>query len=88
MAGPVGGHAFEERSECHERGEVHLRRLPEGQPRTALTRGHPFGDDGPRAVRQEGEEDPFAGEGDDLLTLYGQRVTMERVPRIVDGDRA
>jgi hypothetical protein len=87
MPDPVVGHAFEERSECHERGEGHLRGLHECEPSTALTRGHPLGDDGPRAVRQKGEENPLAGEGDDLLTIDCEREAIQRVPWIVDGDR-
>ena len=87
MPGPVVGNAFKERSECHERGEGHLRGLHECEPRTALARGHPLGDNGPRAIRREGEEDPFAREGNDPLTIYGERVAIQRVPRIVDGDR-
>jgi hypothetical protein len=87
MARTVGGEVFEKRPEGYERSQGHLRGLHECEPSTALTRGHPLGDDGPRAIRREGEEDPFAGEGDDLLTIDGQRVAIQRVPRIVDGDR-
>ena len=87
MARTVGGEVFETHPEGDERRHGHLRGLHECEPSTALTRGHPLGDDDPRAIRREGEEDPFAGKGDDLLTIYGERVAMQRVPRIVDGDR-
>jgi hypothetical protein len=88
MARTIGGEVFEKCPEGDERSQGHLRGLHECEPSTALTQGHPLGNDGPRAIGREGEEDPFAGEGDDLLTIYGERVAIQRVPRIVDGDRA
>ena len=51
MARVVGDEVFEKRLEGDERRQGHLRGLHECEPRTALTRGHPFGDDGSRAVR-------------------------------------
>jgi hypothetical protein len=50
MARAVGGEVFEKRSEGDECRQGHLRGLHECEPSTALTR-HPFGDDGPPAVR-------------------------------------
>jgi len=87
MARTVRGEVFEKRPESDECSQGHLRGLHECEPSTALTRGHPLGDDGPRAIRREREEDPFASEGDDFLTIYGERVAIQRVPWIVDGDR-
>lgn len=87
MADSVGGEVFEQRPEGHECRQGHLRGLHEGESSTALTRGHPLGDDGPRAVRQHGEENPLSSEGDDLLTVYRERVAIQRMPWIVDGNR-
>ena len=87
MARTIGGEVFEKHLEGHERRQGHLRAFHECEPRTALTRGHPLGDEGPRAVRQEGDETPLSGEGNDLLTIYRTRVAIQRKPWIVDGDR-
>ena len=48
---------------------------------------HPLGDDRPRAVRQGTEEYPFARERGHALAVYGECLTVLRMPRIVDGDR-
>jgi hypothetical protein len=87
MAPTVRGEASEKRLDCDQRRQGHLRSVHEGESRTVLPRGHPLGDDRPRAIRREGAEDPFAGEGDDLLTIYRERVAIQRVPWIVNGDR-
>jgi hypothetical protein len=87
MVHTIGSEAFKTRPERDERRYGHLRSLREGEPSTVLTRGHPLGDDNSRAVRREGEEDPFAGEGDDLPAIYRERLAISRVPWIVNGDR-
>jgi hypothetical protein len=83
----VGGAAGEEGAQPDERGQRHLRGVDQLQGGTALARRHPFGDDGAHALRQRAEKDPFASQRDDSVALYSERLPIQPMPRIVDGDR-
>jgi hypothetical protein len=87
MAAAVRRKCFEEGAHGQERGEGDLRGADQREAGTALAGGHPFGDDGARPIREQTEERAFTGEGGDVLALYRKRLTRERVPGIVDGDR-
>jgi len=86
---PVGGgEAGQEGAQPEEHGQRDMRRLDELESGTPLARRHPFGDDGPRAVRQRAEEDPFSTERGHAFVVDWKRLAILPVPRIVDGDRA
>lgn len=88
MAAGAVRETLEEGVEREERSYGDLRRAYQREAGTALARCHPFGNDGSRAIRQRAEERAFSGQGSDVLTVDGQPLAIERVPGIVDGDRA
>ena len=88
MAAGVLRKGFQEGAHGQERGQGDLRRTDQSEAGTALAGGHPLGDDGSRSIREQTEERAFTGERGHVLALYRERLTTERVPGIVDGDRA
>lgn len=88
MAAGVGREALQSAVQVHERREGDSGRVHQREAGTPLTRGHPFRDDDPGAIRPWTQEGALSGEGGGMLTLYRERPAIERVPGIVDGDRA
>ena len=88
MVALVGGETGHERAHFQEVAEGDLRGGDERETGTPLARGHPFGDREARAIRESANEGPLARHRASVAALNGQRLAIERVPRIVDGDRA
>lgn len=87
MAAAVDREALQSAVQVHERREGDLRGVHQRDPGTPLAGGHPFRDDDPGAIRPWTQEGALSGEGGTMLTLYSERLAIERVPGIVDGDR-
>lgn len=88
MGTPGVHETLQERAHARERENGHVRPIDQLEDGTAFAGGHPFGDDGPRAVRQRAEEDPFSTERRNAFAVYWKRLAILSVPRIVDSDRS
>lgn len=88
MAAGRGREGLQRPVHVHERREGDSGSVYQCEADTPLTRGHPFRDDDPGAIGPCTQEGVLSGEGGDMLTFYSERPAIERVPGIVDGDRA
>jgi hypothetical protein len=77
----------EQDDEFHQCGDRDLRLRIEREAGAVFAREHPFRDERPGPIDQLAGE-PVAAVGQTLPALGGQRLAYERVPRIVNGDRA
>lgn len=84
LAGRVAVQDAVEIDECRQGDVGGVHQHEAGAP---LARCHPFRDDEPDAVRPGAEERAFSRERSDVLALYLKRLSLERMPRIVDSDR-
>lgn len=87
MAAPAGRAVVKEPVEVHERSQREVGSVQQREAGTPLARRHPFGDDHTGAVRPRAQERTFSGESGGVLTLDRERLVVEGVPGIVDGDR-
>ena len=71
-----------------EGAEGDLRGADEREAGTPLARGHPFGHRQARAIRKSAQQGPLPRGCARVAALDGQRLAMEWVSRIVDGDGA
>jgi hypothetical protein len=86
---PLAGRATAQRAaELDQRGQGHGRGVHQFEAGARLAPGHPFRDDEPDAVRSRAEQCALSAERGGVLALDLERLPMEPMPRIVDGNRA
>ena len=84
----VGGETGHQRPHLQEGAVGDLRGADEREAGTPLARGHPFGHRQARAIRKSAHQGPLPRGCARVVALDGQRVAIQWVPRIVDGDGA
>lgn len=85
----IGGARYtaQQRLEFEEGGQRNLGILGEAHAGTALSLGHPFGDEDEAPIRRDAHEGAVAGRGP-VRPRRRQRLAAEAMPRVVDGDRS